>query len=100
MPKAHLDRCWSYAQGPFSAKAYGPGETEIPEGLYDLLSEKGYLGSSELEDVDGVGEGLANDLRQAGFDSPQDLSNASDEELLAIDGIGPAKLKAIRGNVG
>lgn len=40
MPKANLDRCWSYQRG-----AYGPGETEIPDSLYEILADKGYIES-------------------------------------------------------
>lgn len=46
MPKANLDRTWSYQRA-----AYGPGETEIPDGLYDILSSKGYVEGVNLEDM-------------------------------------------------
>lgn len=100
MPKAILDRCWSYAEGDH-ARAYGPGETEIPDGLYEILSSKGYLDSSiqetrSLEDLDGVGSDLAKRLKAAGYQTPEDLHAASDDELIAIDGIGPKKLRDIR----
>lgn len=52
--------------------------------------------SSTLEDIDGIGPDLAQKLWEAGYDSPDDLRSASDEELLAIDGLGNAKLKQIR----
>lgn len=52
--------------------------------------------SSTLEDIDGIGPDLAEKLKEAGYHSPDDLRSASDEELLAIDGLGNAKLKQIR----
>lgn len=40
MPKANLNITWSY-QG----SGYGPGETDIPDGLYEILADKGYIES-------------------------------------------------------
>lgn len=54
---------------------------------------------TELEDVDGVNAELAGELRAAGYETPEDLGDASDEELLRIDGIGPATLKKIRADL-
>lgn len=101
MPKANLDRCWLYQR-----KYYGPGEKEIPDGLYDRLSSKGYLETPEVvsspeyflgvEDVAGIGPDLAIKLKARGIISLADLANASDEDLLAVEGIGKAKLARIR----
>lgn len=38
MPKADLDRCWSY-----EGAAYGPGEADIPDGLHEILVEAGHV---------------------------------------------------------
>lgn len=113
MPKANLDRCWLYQR-----KHYGPGDgIEIPDGLYDRLSSKGYIPGTVVtsvvvtptvessfasspylgvEDVAGIGPDLAIKLKARGIASLADLANASDEDLLAIDGIGKAKLARIR----
>lgn len=40
---------------------------------------------------------LVERLAVAGYDTPEAIAAASDEELLAIEGIGPATLKRIRG---
>jgi DNA integrity scanning protein DisA with diadenylate cyclase activity len=42
---------------------------------------------------------LAAALVEAGFDNPAKIRKATDKELRAIDGVGPATLKAIRGKV-
>lgn len=51
-----------------------------------------------LRDVDGVGEELAEKLKEAGFHTVEDLKNANEEDLIAVDGVGKskaAKLKAL-----
>jgi len=42
------------------------------------------------------GEKAAPLLLAAGYKTPYEVRSASDEELLSVDGIGPATLKAIR----
>jgi hypothetical protein len=99
MPKATLDRCWSYAEGPGYAKPYGPGYIDIPQGLYDLLSAKGYLDSpdsSEENLEEKLGHKTAQLLHNAGYSDADSVKGASDEELLEIDGIGPARFRKIR----
>lgn len=49
-----------------------------------------------LEGVEGIGDDLAESLKEAGLYTVDDLKEAGDETLLAVDGIGKAKLKAIR----
>jgi len=46
-----------------------------------------------LQDV--YGEDVAQVLAEGGFKTPQQVSEATDEELLAVSGIGPARLKSI-----
>jgi hypothetical protein len=50
----------------------------------------------ELEAVPGIGSTLAARLFRAGFRSVEDLGAASDDALLAVDGLGPKALKNIR----
>jgi len=40
--------------------------------------------------------GLAQKLAEAGYDNPRKIRDASDEELLDIDGIGPVGLSVVR----
>lgn len=49
---------------------------------------------------EGLSDNTAKILNDAGYDSDEAIRNASDEELLAIDGIGPKKLEEIRAEVG
>lgn len=43
---------------------------------------------AELEDIWGVGASRADDLRDAGFDSVQDVADASTDALTEVSGIG------------
>lgn len=67
--------------------------------LASEVSDNGDSGERNLEDVDGIGWELAENLRDAGIDTPDDLRAASDEDLLAIEGIGEATLKKIRADL-
>lgn len=44
----------------------------------------------DLTDLDGVGSGKAESLREAGFESVADVQEATTEELTEVDGIGDA----------
>lgn len=43
-----------------------------------------------------VGEEANNALHEAGYHQPEDVKEASDKELLELEGIGPAKLQTLR----
>lgn len=49
-----------------------------------------------FEDVDGLTEVQRDALIEAGYIDAAALTNATDEELRAVKGIGPATVKAIR----
>lgn len=119
MVKVHLKGTFGYGR---PRVYYGPGVVEVPEGLARAL------GLTPLaEEVAGVEEqgGAALDfgeqtgglldtpgstplfspdivvlLSEAGFDTHAKVQAASDDELLAIKGIGPATLKQIRAAYG
>jgi transposase len=42
-----------------------------------------------IEDLPGVGPDLAAKLKAAGFDTPESVAEADQEDLIAIQGIGP-----------
>lgn len=46
--------------------------------------------------ADVVGQEYAEKLAAAGFDTPEQIARASDDDLLAIEGIGTATLKKLR----
>ena len=54
----------------------------------------------ELTDISGVGEAKAETLREAGYETIEDLREASQEELSEVDGIGQALAARIKADVG
>ncbi|WP_135853196.1 50S ribosomal protein L32e [Halorussus salinus] len=53
-----------------------------------------------LEDVSGVGPSKADALREAGFESVQDVKAASQDDLAEVEGIGNALAARIKADVG
>lgn len=66
-------------------------EEEIEEEVEEEVVEEAVF--------EGVGTRTANALTEAGFGSFEELEGLSDEEILAIDGIGNAGLEEIREHV-
>jgi len=54
----------------------------------------------EIEDIGGVGPSKADALREAGYESIEDLKAASQSELADIDGVGNALAARIKADVG
>ncbi|MFA9517516.1 50S ribosomal protein L32e [Halopenitus sp. H-Gu1] len=54
----------------------------------------------ELEDISGVGPSKANALREAGYETVEDVTAASQSELAEVDGIGNALAARIKADVG
>ena len=54
----------------------------------------------ELEDISGVGASKAEALREAGFESIEDVKEASQDDLAEADGIGNALAARIKADVG
>lgn len=79
---------------------YGPGEAEVPVKVATYLRER----SPSSIAVQGAAQQPTHDdplaefpqLREAGFTSVERVRAASDEELLALPGIGAATLKKLR----
>ena len=55
---------------------------------------------SELEDISGVGPTKADALRDAGYESVEDVKAASQSELAEVEGIGNALAARIKADVG
>ncbi|MFW6448916.1 MAG: 50S ribosomal protein L32e [Halobacteriota archaeon] len=55
---------------------------------------------SELEDISGVGQAKAEALREAGFETVDDVRAATREELSEVEGIGNALAARIKADVG
>jgi len=54
----------------------------------------------ELEDISGVGPSKAETLREAGYETVEDLKAASQSELAEVDGVGNALAARIKADVG
>ncbi len=57
-------------------------------------------GPQELEDISGVGATKADALREAGFETIDDIKEASQDDLSEADGIGNALAARIKADVG
>jgi large subunit ribosomal protein L32e len=53
-----------------------------------------------LTDITGIQETRAENLREAGFETPSDLYFASDTNLEAVHQLGPTSVRQIRGDIG
>ncbi len=89
-----------------------PGEErEVPAGLVDLLRERGVPLTEVAAPVEAIEGGIVSwetfgDLGKSvhlvrlleanGYATPLAVASASDEELLAINGVGPKGLAALR----
>ena len=56
--------------------------------------------AEELEDISGVGPSKADALREAGYETVEDVKAASQSELSEIDGVGNALAARIKADVG
>ncbi|WP_266078272.1 50S ribosomal protein L32e [Haladaptatus caseinilyticus] len=54
----------------------------------------------QIEDISGVGESKAESLRDAGYESVEDIAGAEQSELAEVDGIGNALAARIKADVG
>ena len=76
-------------------------EGDLPAGMADRLELAGASEPMTQEPATEKGWGLLpnstiNKLSAAGFDTPEKVRAASDEEILKIDGIAEGTLKVIR----
>lgn len=91
---------YEQVQAASSAPARDPEVKNLleAEAMADLLesiaADTGAGGG--IEDLDGIGPDITEDLAASGVNTREDLEEASDETLLAVPGIGPARLKKIR----
>lgn len=53
-------------------------------------------GTQTVESIDGIGPKTAEALANAGFKTSEDLKNATDEQLLAVKGVGKKAIEKIR----
>ena len=73
-------------------------ETEETEESADEDAEDD--GPSELTDISGVGDSKAEALREAGYETVDDVRRASQSDLADVDGVGNALAARIKADVG
>ena len=80
----------------WGGKIYGPGVVEIPDDLVARLTERGVLGGQATPaDAPTSTDPLADFPQLAGL-TPDQVRGMSDEDLMAVDGVGKATLAKIR----
>lgn len=86
-----------------SLEIFHPGDVvNLSHADYEAFSDKfkpvkDKSGLTRSEVINLVGESAGKALIKAGFASLSAIDAADDEELLAIDGVGPAALNKLRG---
>jgi len=71
-------------------------DVEAKQIAKDLVNEDAGIA---LENVSSIGPSLAKTLRDNGITTTDDLREATDDELLELNGIGPSKLETIRNDL-
>ncbi|HWG90315.1 MAG TPA: helix-hairpin-helix domain-containing protein, partial [Candidatus Thermoplasmatota archaeon] len=81
-----------------SASQTGDAAPSAPHGEQTVAEapRRGGLPKGELTDIPGVGKAKAQALEEAGFLDLRAVDEASEEELGAIEGIGPRLAKRIK----
>lgn len=93
-----LDRLSEYEKQEGRKASHKADALREAIGLLDEPEEDETPDSPEVpfEDIDGIGPSTAAKLRSRGFVTEDDVRGASDDTLLAVAGVGPANLTAIR----
>ena len=65
-----------------------------------MADEDAEHSADDLAAIDGVGEEKADDLREAGYETIDDLRDADQDDLATVDGIGNALAARIKADVG
>ena len=68
----------------------------VKEKLEDMTDGASQTEAQDLESLEGIGPKTAVALAEAGFKTLEDLQNATDEQLLAIKGVGKKAVEKIR----
>jgi len=72
------------------------GFDELEDNPFIIPDPDKDVGLADLEDLDGVGPALARKLRDAGIQEPSDLYGLGQDEIAAINGVGPKRAARIR----
>ena len=66
------------------------------DGIAEQTSVPNRVYGQDIETLPGISHLISEKMKLSGIVTYDDVSKASDDQLLAFDGIGPAKVKAIR----
>ncbi|MFB6128261.1 MAG: 50S ribosomal protein L32e [Halorhabdus sp.] len=83
-----------------SADASEPDETASEADDEADESDEDAASYDDLTDISGVGEGTAENLRDAGFETVEDVARADQDDLTAVEDIGNALAARIQADVG
>jgi large subunit ribosomal protein L32e len=76
------------------------GETAASEDEETVEADDEPEGPADIEDISGVGPSKADALRDAGYESVDDIRAASQSDLAEVDGVGNALAARIKADVG
>ena len=70
--------------------------------IFNIFKKKGELSDrcENLTSIPGIGTKNCNNFYEAGYMTPESIISASDEELLAIPGVGIGFIKKLRKTLG
>lgn len=75
------------------------GFQEIENNPFIIDDPDDRVGLADVEDIDGVGPATARKLEDAGIEEPADLYGLEQDEIAAVDGIGPKRAATLRSEV-
>jgi N utilization substance protein A len=88
---------WSidiYSEKEFAELQSGAAR-EVAASIFKDTTEEEGPDALDLEELDGVGPGLADNMREAGFESAPDILETGEEKLTEVSGIGQSKAESI-----
>jgi predicted flap endonuclease-1-like 5' DNA nuclease len=64
--------------------------------LAEINAGEEYYESVDLQSLDGIGQKAASNLRRAGYDTVEDIADASNDDLLDVKWVGEKGLFSLR----
>ena len=100
LSKVGIEPPYEFVEGPSKDFVYAVCGEDLPGAVYVSRETEVDDGTDEVLDlitaVGGIPKYVLDVLVEAGYDTVTKVRAASDDELLAVDGIGEGRLRAIR----